>query len=140
MVAISVDQLSSDLFEAYRPHFTGGLARLSSGTVFRNGYQAHAATETCPGHSTILTGSHPARTGIVANNWFDPSLPGDKKVYCAEDVRNRPAKGYTVSPAHLKVPTLGDRMKAANPAARSCSGRTVTRRSTRVVPSPTGAV
>ena len=77
IVAISVDQLSSDLFEAYRPHFTRGLKRLSSGTVFRNGYQAHAASETCPGHSTILTGSHPARTGIVANNWFDPSLPGD---------------------------------------------------------------
>lgn len=121
VVAISVDQFSSDLFEAYRPHFTRGLKRLSSGTVFRNGYQAHAASETCPGHSTILTGSHPARTGIVANNWFDPTLPGEKKVYCAEDVRNRPATGYTVSAAHLKVPTLGDRMKAASPASRVVS-------------------
>ena len=121
IVAISVDQLAADLFDAYRPHFARGLKRLSSGTVFRNGYQAHAASETCPGHSTILTGSHPARTGIVANNWFDPTLPGDKKVYCAEDVRTRPAKGYTVSATHLKVPTLGDRMKAANPAARVVS-------------------
>lgn len=126
IVAISVDQLSSDLFEAYRPHFMRGFKRLSSGTVFRNGYQAHAATETCPGHSTILTGSHPARTGIIANNWFDPSLAGDKKVYCAEDVRRRPApvngrSGYTVSATHLKVPTLGDRMKAAMPGSRVVS-------------------
>ncbi len=136
VVAISIDQFASDLFDAYRPHFTGGLKRLSSGTVFRNGYQSHAATETCPGHSTILTGAHPARSGIVANNWFDRTLPGDKKVYCVEDERNRPAPptasersagkiGYTVSAVHLKVPTLGDRMKAANPASRvvSVSGK-----------------
>ena len=62
VIAISVDQLSADLFDQYRPHFTGGLARLARGTAFRNGYQAHAMTETCPGHSTILTGSHPATT------------------------------------------------------------------------------
>ena len=126
VVVISVDQLSADLFELYRPHFTRGLKRLSSGTVFRNGYQAHAATETCPGHSTILTGTHPARNGIVANNWFDPTLAGDKKVYCAEDERARPAPvdgktEYTVSAVHLRVPTLGDRMKAANPASRVVS-------------------
>ena len=29
LVVISVDQFSSDLFDEYRPHFTGGLARLS---------------------------------------------------------------------------------------------------------------
>ncbi|HVM23350.1 MAG TPA: alkaline phosphatase family protein, partial [Sphingomicrobium sp.] len=43
IVAISVDQLSSDLWDAYRPHFRGGLARLAGGTVYRNGYQSHAA-------------------------------------------------------------------------------------------------
>lgn len=41
------------------------------GAVFPRGYQSHAATETCPGHSTILTGGSPARTGIIANHWFD---------------------------------------------------------------------
>ena len=60
-IVISVDQLSADLFEAYRPLFTGGLARLGRGTVFRNGYQAHSGTETCPGHSTLLTGASPAQ-------------------------------------------------------------------------------
>src|SRR5688500_13846571 len=37
LVVISVDQLSADLFDEYRPQFAGGLARLSRGTVFRNG-------------------------------------------------------------------------------------------------------
>src|SRR5438445_3935298 len=86
LVVISVDQFSADLFDEYRPQFTGGLARLASGTVFRNGYQSHAATETCPGHSTILTGDHPSRTGIIANVWIDQSVArSDKSIYCAEN-------------------------------------------------------
>ena len=59
IVAISVDQFSADLFQQYRNRFTGGFARLLNGVVFPSGYQSHAATETCPGHSTILTGIAP---------------------------------------------------------------------------------
>src|ERR1700755_1341692 len=64
LVVISIDQFSADLWDEERPQFTGGVARLASGIVFHNGYQSHAATETCPGHSTLLTGDHPATTGI----------------------------------------------------------------------------
>ncbi len=122
IVAISVDQFSADLFDAYRPRFSGGLARLASGTVYRNGYQGHNATETCPGHSTLLTGARPSRTGIIANVWFDQSQSrSDKAVYCAEDERvpGSSSSAYTVSPLHLRVPTLGELMKTANPASRS---------------------
>lgn len=123
LVVISVDQFSADLFAEYRAHFTGGLKRLADGVVFPSGYQSHAATETCPGHSTILTGDHPARTGIVANNWVDPSITSrkDTGVYCAEDEtrgKSSSSKDYVPSSVHLLVPTLGERMKAANPAAR----------------------
>src|SRR5918997_1328333 len=111
IVAISVDQLSADLFSQYRQRFDGGLKRLSEGVVFPNGYQGPNATETCPGHSTILTGSRPARTGIIANNWFNLGLPReDKGVYCSEDPRvpGSSSKGgqYTVSSYHLRVPAL----------------------------------
>lgn len=127
IVAISVDQLSTDLFNEYREDFTGGLKRLAGGISFPNGYQSHAATETCPGHSTILTGSRPARTGIIANSWFDPAQPRTGKngrvdygVYCSEDtsVAGSNSSDYTVSPKLLKVPTLGDRMRAVNPASK----------------------
>ncbi|MFL6603709.1 MAG: alkaline phosphatase family protein [Steroidobacteraceae bacterium] len=124
IVAISVDQFSADLFAQYRPIFTAGLRRLQSGAVFPGGYQSHAATETCPGHSTILTGSHPARTGIVANEWYDLSLSrADKKVYCAEDpsVPGSTSTSYTVSAQYLKAQTLGDRMKTRNPQSRIVS-------------------
>jgi predicted AlkP superfamily pyrophosphatase or phosphodiesterase len=122
LVVISVDQFSADLFDEYRPQFTGGLARIASGMTYRNGYQAHAATETCPGHSTILTGDHPARTGIIANNWVDQSVQRrDITVYCAEDesIPGTTSVAYKVSPKHLLVPTLGELMKARWPGSRS---------------------
>jgi predicted AlkP superfamily pyrophosphatase or phosphodiesterase len=122
IVAVSIDQFSADLWDEYRPHFTGGLARIGSGVAFRNGYQSHNATETCPGHSTILTGSHPSRTGIIANYWFDLGQQrSDKGVYCVEDERipGSSSTAYTVSPYHLRVPTLGDLMRTATPASRN---------------------
>src|SRR5437764_1181468 len=122
LVVISVDQFSADLFDEYRPQFSGGLARLASGAAFHNGYQSHAATETCPGHSTILTGDHPARTGIIANVWIDQAVQrADKAVYCAEDERapGSSSVNYKVSPDHLLVPTLGELMKARWPGSRN---------------------
>jgi predicted AlkP superfamily pyrophosphatase or phosphodiesterase len=120
IVAISIDQLSADEFAQNRQHYTGGFARLLQGAVFPSGYQAHAATETCPGHSTLLTGDNPARTGIIANTWMAPDGKGGlQDVYCAEDETNRPATGYTASAKHLLVPTLGERMKARWPSSRN---------------------
>ncbi len=122
LVVISVDQFSADLFAEYRAHFTGGLKRLSEGVVFPSGYQSHAASETCPGHATILTGVHAGRAGIIANNWIDQTIArADKGVYCAEDEtlgKSSRSADYVPSTVHLKVPTLGDRMKDADPATR----------------------
>ncbi len=121
VIAISVDQFSADLFAEYRSLYTGGLRRLSQGIVFPAGYQSHAATETCPGHSTILTGDRPGRTGIIANNWYDQGAARtDKYIYCAEDERvpGSTSENYTVSDLHLRVPTLGDLMQRADPRSR----------------------
>ncbi|MEO8113590.1 MAG: alkaline phosphatase family protein, partial [Phenylobacterium sp.] len=113
-VAIAVDQFSLELFQRYRPTYTGGLKRLSEGVAF-TGYQSHAATETCPGHSTILTGDHPARTGIVANSWYDRAT--GSIVYCVSTpgVADPDARGH----AMLRVDAFGDWLKQAQPGARS---------------------
>ena len=98
--------------------------------VFPSGYQAHAATETCPGHSTIMTGVHSGRAGIIANNWIDlSSTRDDKTIYCAEDERvegtsfgdiTAPTQGdYVASAWHLLVPTLGERLKKVSPESRN---------------------
>lgn len=119
IVAISVDQFSAGLFDQYRGHFSAGLKTMQAGVVFPNGYQSHAATETCPGHSTILTGRHPAATGVVANGWYDRDSKA--AVYCMVDpagpVPDRPDAPR--GPANLKVPTLGEWLKVANPASRT---------------------
>ncbi|MDO6413448.1 alkaline phosphatase family protein [Sphingomonas sp. BIUV-7] len=114
IVMIAVDQFSAELWDRYRGSFTGGLKRLDGGIAFGNGYQSHAATETCPGHSTMLTGRHPSGTGIVANEWIDRAT--GKSVYCVS-VPGQPdadARG----PQNLRAETLGDWMKAADPASR----------------------
>lgn len=122
VLMISVDQFSADLFAQYRRRFTAGLARLQQGAVFPSGFQSHAATETCPGHSTLLTGVRPARSGIIANMWFDPGAARpEKRIYCAEDERD-PAStpdDPVVSARHLKVPTLGELLKEVSPRSRN---------------------
>lgn len=119
IVAVVVDQYSADLFNQYRPLYREGLKRLAAGVVFPRGHQSHASTETCPGHSTILTGARPARTGIIANEWQTPAQAylvnghTTHEVYCAKDPATQ-----VVTPKYLKVSTLGDRMHAANPKAK----------------------
>ncbi len=130
IVAIAVDQFSSDLFNEHRTRFKSGLKRMDSGAVFPSGYQGHAATETCPGHSTILTGSRPSRTGIIANDWQNPALIRRDKggrpttdVYCAEKPGDAGSNAgeQVISADFLRVPTLGDRMKAADPKTKVAS-------------------
>lgn len=119
VIAISVDQFSANLYEAWRPLWTDGIKRLSQGVVYPAGYQSHAATETCPGHSTLLTGRHPNKTGIVANELRDPAT--GKMVYCLYDPSTSPADGSQdapVGPARLMADTLGDWLKAASPQSR----------------------
>jgi predicted AlkP superfamily pyrophosphatase or phosphodiesterase len=121
IVTLVIDQFAAALFERYRPGFTGGMARLAGGIAFPDGYQSHAATETCPGHSTILTGMHPSETGIVANTWFD--VKTGSSIYCVavRDTADPAARG----PQNLRVDTLGDWLKAQSPASQvvSISGK-----------------
>jgi predicted AlkP superfamily pyrophosphatase or phosphodiesterase len=119
IVAISIDQYSANLFDEWRSHYTGGFARLASGVVYSSGYQTHAGTETCPGHSTLLTGKHPNKTGIVANSYKDAAT--GKVVYCVNDpdvVLAHDPKANPVGPKRLLATTLGDWLKAASPASR----------------------
>ena len=122
IVTIVVDQFSANLFDQYRSRYTGGLRRLADqGLVSINGYQTHGVTETCPGHSTVLTGVHPAETGIPANDWVD-SRTG-QEVYCLAAPANTLAHGRNtdngpVGPEQLKATSLGDWLLAASPNSK----------------------
>jgi predicted AlkP superfamily pyrophosphatase or phosphodiesterase len=120
VVVISIDQFSANLFAQHRAEFSGGLGMMArEGIVYPNGYQSHAMTETCPGHSTLLTGKHPNKTGISANDWYDRET--GKQVYCLGDdqspLANDP-KGRAVSPKNMVATTYGDWLKAVSPSSR----------------------
>lgn len=122
IVTIVVDQFSANLFNQYRGRWTGGLRRLANESlVSTNGYQTHGLTETCPGHSTVLTGVHPAQTGIPSNDWIDPAT--GEEIYCLSAPRNTLAHGRNsdngpVGPDNIRASSLGDWLKDQRSGAR----------------------
>jgi arylsulfatase A-like enzyme len=109
VVVISYDQYRGDYPTSFA-RFVGpnGFERVKrEGTVFTAAAFDHASLMTGPGHATILTGAYPHRNGIVANNFCDVSY--QRCLYCAEDTT------HGLSAAAMMVPTLGDRLRAADP-------------------------
>ena len=113
VVLVSVDQMRADYLARFAPQWTGGFARIyRGGTVFEHGEQDHAATETAPGHSTMLSGRYPAHTGIALNSRGvqDPTSP----VLGASDT-------IGASPRRFQGSTLYDWLRARDPETRVLS-------------------
>ena len=119
VIFISIDQMRADYLERFKETFVGGFMRLTGeGIVFRNTDLNYAPSETGPGHATLSTGSYPCRSGIVSNDWIDPSTR--KEVYCVEDTSAEKvgAEGGGFSPKNLEVTALGDWLKSASPQSK----------------------
>lgn len=107
ILLLVIDQARSHDLDRFRPLLRGGLLRLlERGIFFSRTYHEHAITLTAPGHATLATGLHPARHGIVANQWFDREKK--EAVYCVGD----PVHGR--SPGLLLGSTLGDWLKKSD--------------------------
>jgi hypothetical protein len=78
LVVISVDQLSTPLFDEYRPQFSAGLAELASGTVFRKGTSSDEAPLSIAikanwptSRFVAVSGAKPAMSGGIADErWY----------------------------------------------------------------------
>jgi len=113
VVLVAVDQMRADYLARYASQWTGGFARIyRGGTVFERGQQDHAATETAPGHATMLSGRYPTHTGIALNGRGvqDPQSP----VLGAPDT-------VGASPRRFRGTTLYDWMRAGDPGVRVLS-------------------
>jgi predicted AlkP superfamily pyrophosphatase or phosphodiesterase len=126
VVLISIDQFRAD----YLPRFAdlylpaesdkgvGGFRWLMErGAYHTDAHHDHYPLFTGPGHSIHLTGAPPYKTGIVGNEWFDRDLNAVR--YCVQDSKS-PLVGAAdpdgkrgVSPATLRVSTVGDELKMA---------------------------
>ena len=79
-------------------------------------HQDHFPTVTATGHATFLTGSTPATSGIIGNEWFDRSL--GRSITSVEDASTKLLGGKDgaigSSPHNLVISTLGDELKIAS--------------------------
>ena len=123
LVTIVVDQMRFDYIERYGRTWTGGLKRLvTEGAVFERAMYPYLNTVTCAGHATIGTGAYPYRHGIIMNEWYRRDAA--RRMACTDDDTARsvpytsPAEPIGHSARRLRVPTLGDRLRAASPDAR----------------------
>lgn len=123
VVFLVVDGLPQRQVVDYRDQLApDGLARfLDRGAWFADAHYGHAFTVTAPGHAAVLTGAYPHRTGIIGNDWRNHAT--GEIDYCTGDsahtyIGHETKKLDGTSPKNLKVETLGDVLKGANPAAK----------------------
>lgn len=119
ILVVAIDQMRFDFLERFAPLYRSGLKTLNErAAVFTNAKYRHAATETGPGHSVLLTGADPKHSGIVANDWWDPYLR--RVINVVDDPVQTPigGSGRAASPQNLLAFTVGDVLKSRNPRSR----------------------
>lgn len=126
LVVIVVDQFRADYLTRFDTLFTGGFRTLlDEGAVFENAAWRHALTLTAAGHASIMTGVHPAQSGMIANNWYDPAANDGAggMVNCVDDADYLPVggPGRSASTRGLLAETLGDRLKQQYAGAKVVS-------------------
>jgi predicted AlkP superfamily pyrophosphatase or phosphodiesterase len=123
LVIVVIDQMRFDYIEQYGSRWSGGLKRLiSQGAVYERAFYPYLNTVTCAGHATIGTGALPYRHGVIMNEWYRRSAK--RRMACTQDPAVTsvpyapPAEPVGHSADRLRVPTLGDRLRAASPSSR----------------------
>ena len=123
LVMLVVDQMRFDYIDRYGSTWNGGLERLvSEGAVYERASYPYLNTVTCAGHATIGTGALPYRHGVIMNEWYRRAAK--RRMSCTHDPSVSsvpyalPAEPIGHSPDRLRVPSLGDRLRAASPSSR----------------------
>ncbi|RZU40127.1 alkaline phosphatase family protein [Edaphobacter modestus] len=117
IVAIAVDQFRFDYTTRFRARYQAGLLKmLSEGAVYVDAHQDHYPTVTATGHATYLSGSVPATSGIIGNEWYDRK--SGKVITSVEDAETKllgvDGEKEGSSPHNLIVSTVGDELKIAD--------------------------
>lgn len=113
VVLMVIDQWPEWSFEAKRPAFQAGFARLLAEGEWRVGRYPTAATITGPGHALLGTGEPSARSGIVANEWWRRDQGAVLGAVQSED--GSPTAKW------LRAPGLGEKLAAARTGGKAVS-------------------
>jgi hypothetical protein len=115
VILLVVDQMRGDYLEWYGANFTAGFRRvMREGAWFTRGAYPYLNTVTCPGHSTIGTGTFPYRHGMILNNWYDRTT--GKSPYCTDDPDAKEISYNNLSPVQgdsaklMMRPALGEQI------------------------------
>jgi predicted AlkP superfamily pyrophosphatase or phosphodiesterase len=111
VVVLIIDQFPEWAFEAKRSSLHGGFARLLATGEWHVGRHPQAVTVTAPGHALIGTGEPPARSGILANQWWSRERGAIVHAVDNDD--------GSVTSTWLRVPGLGDAVVAAHTGAKA---------------------
>lgn len=115
VVGLVIDQMRWDYLyrfnELYGPN---GFKRLiSKGFSCDNTFIPYVPTYTAVGHTCVYTGSVPAYTGIIGNNWWDRNT--NTNVYCTDDPNvstvGTNSNWGKMSPENLWVTTITDELR-----------------------------
>ena len=133
VLLIAVDQFRYDYLERFGDLFVpGGLRRLlRDGASWTEAYYDHVPTATAPGHATMMTGTWPAESGIVGNDWFDRET-GKVVTSVSDEARSLFGGGpkeRASSPHRLLASTLGDELRLATGGRAKTIGISVKDRS-----------
>jgi predicted AlkP superfamily pyrophosphatase or phosphodiesterase len=111
LVLVAVDQLPYEYLARFDAQLEGALRRLlDQGILFENARYGHAVTVTAAGHTTLASGLHPSRSGIVENYWYDRAA--GEPVYSFGDEKDGR------SPRNFLGTALPDWLKRRDPGAR----------------------
>jgi len=124
VVAFVVDQLSAWSADERVPKMPEGgfFARITrEGTWVHALRYPYAITDTAPGHAALHTGKVPAESGVTINEIPDPETGNRVSVMRDSSTRmvlpSGPSGSIGASAAHLRVPTVADRLREARPDA-----------------------
>jgi predicted AlkP superfamily pyrophosphatase or phosphodiesterase len=119
IVGIVIDQMRWDYLYRYYNRYQedGGFKQLlKHGFSCENTFIPYTPTVTACGHTCIYTGSIPAVSGIVGNEWWD--YKSSDIVYCTQDDNVKTIGSNTdagkMSPHNLLVTTIGDELHLAD--------------------------
>lgn len=123
-VVISYDQMRGDYVERWSKHFSDkGFSLLKNeGAFFANTYFSHAKNITGPGHSVLMTGCNPVKTGITGNDFMDSACYCLRYCVADDSVRVYGVQSETGrSPKLLAVPTIGDVLSDKFPKSKTAA-------------------